>query len=400
MLDELNAEERKQSAPLVWSVILLHMLNHVISGAMPILYPDIMAEFNLSYSQLGLIRSAATFAAGFPQLLVGLLRRWFSGRVLVGVGNLINAVMNIAIALSNSFWSFFGFSVAAGIGSSTQHPVGASLITAATDPAERGKMLGLNQSFPSIAFSFVPLITAYLITRMGWRSALGILSVPALLLSIYLLVFVRGSASVEGKTKDALNLGKLREQLRNKNVLNISLLRSVMAFRMGVRTFLPLYFIDILGFTPEKSSLLYSVLLFGGVFGPVFWGWLSDRRDRKPLIIGIMAASSLGYLAMNWVTSFWGLVVLLFLIGFFVQTVVVQNVLSDSVPRDQLDQIFGLYFTIGFTLASFSSIIFGYVVEIFGFNVGFYYIAAVTGISLIPAFLIKEPRTQKMEYTL
>ncbi|MCJ7730883.1 MFS transporter [Candidatus Bathyarchaeota archaeon] len=399
-MDELNAEERKQSAPLVWSVILLHMLNHVISGAMPILYPDIMAEFNLSYSQLGLIRSAATFAAGFPQLLVGLLRRWFSGRVLVGVGNLINAVMNIAIALSNSFWSFFGFSVAAGIGSSTQHPIGASLITAATDPAERGKMLGLNQSFPSIAFSFVPLITAYLITRMGWRSALGILSVPALLLSIYLLVFVRGSASVEGKTKDALNLGKLREQLRNKNVLNISLLRSVMAFRMGVRTFLPLYFIDVLGFTPEKSSLLYSVLLFGGVFGPVFWGWLSDRMDRKPLIVGIMAASSLGYLAMNWVTSFWGLVMLLFLIGFFVQTVVVQNVLSDSVPRDQLDQIFGLYFTIGFTLASFSSIIFGYVVEIFGFNVGFYYIAAVTGISLIPAFLIKEPRTQKMEYTL
>ena len=122
--------------------------------------------------------------------------------------------------------------------------------------------------------------------------------------------------------------------------------------------------------------------------------------DRKPLIVGIMAASSLGYLAMNWVTSFWGLVVLLFLIGFFVQTVVVQNVLSDSVPRDQLDQIFGLYFTIGFTLASFSSIIFGYVVEIFGFNVGFYYIAAVTGISLIPAFLIKEPRTQKMEYTM
>ncbi len=399
-MDELNAEERKQSAPLVWSVILLHMLNHVISGAMPILYPDIMAEFNLSYSQLGLIRSAATFAAGFPQLLVGLLRRWFSGRVLVGVGNLINAVMNIAIALSNNFWSFFGFSVAAGIGSSTQHPVGASLITAATDPAERGKMLGLNQSFPSIAFSFVPLITAYLITRMGWRSALGILSVPALLLSIYLLVFVRGSASVEGKTKDALNLGKLREQLRNKNVLNISLLRSVMAFRMGVRTFLPLYFIDVLGFTPEKSSLLYSVLLFGGVFGPIFWGWLSDRMDRKPLIVGIMAASSLGYLAMNWVTSFWGLVVLLFLIGFFVQTVVVQNVLSDSVPRDQLDQIFGLYFTIGFTLASFSSIIFGYVVEIFGFNVGFYYIAAVTGISLIPAFLIKEPRTQKMEYTM
>lgn len=394
-MDELNLEERKQSAPLVWSVILLHMLNHVISGAMPILYPDIMDEFSLSYSQLGLIRSAATFAAGFPQMLVGVMRRWFSGRVLVGVGNVINSVMNIAAALSRGFWSFFGFTVAAGIGSSTQHPVGASLITAATDPNQRGKMLGLNQSFPSMAFSFTPLITAYLITRMGWRSTLGLLSVPALILSLYMLFFVRGSISVEGKTRDALNFGKLREQLRNRNVLSISLLRSVMAFRMGVRTFLPLYFIDILGFTPERSSLLYSILLFGGVFGPFFWGWLSDRMNRKPLIIGLMMASSLGYLCLNWVTGFWGLAVLLFVIGFLVQTVVVQSVLSDSVPRDQLDQIFGLYFTIGFTLASFSSIIFGYIIEWFGFNVGFTYIAAVTGISLIPAFFITEPRNNQ-----
>ena len=159
-----------------------------------------------------------------------------------------------------------------------------------------------------------------------------------------------------------------------------------------MRTFLPLYFINILGFTPERSSLLYSILLFGGVFGPFFCGWLSDRINRKPLIIGIMAASSLGYLTLNWVTEFWALAILLFIIGFLRQTVVVQSVLSDSVPRNQLDQIFGFYFTIGFTIASFSSIIFGYVIEIFGFNVGFTYIAAVTGISLVPAFFINEPR--------
>jgi FSR family fosmidomycin resistance protein-like MFS transporter len=391
-LDQLNSEEQKQSAPLVWSVILLHMLNHVVSGAMPILYPDIMDEFNLSYSQLGLIRSVSTFAAGFPQMFVGFLRKWFSARVLVGAGNLINSVMNIAAALSNGFWSFFGFTVIAGIGNSTQHPVGASLITSATDPNQRGKMFGLNQSFPSLAFSFTPLLAAYLLAKIGWRTTLGILPIPALVLAFILLFFIRGSKKIEEKTSSALSFNELRESLKNKNVLTISVLRSVMAFRMGVRTFLPLYFIDILGFTPERSSFLYSILLFGGVFGPFFWGWLSDRINRKPLIIGIMVASSLGYLALNWVTDFWALAVLLFIIGFLVQTVVVQSVLSDSVPRNQLDQIFGFYFTIGFTIASFSSVIFGYLVEIFGFNVGFTYIAAVTGISLVPAFFINEPR--------
>ena len=391
----LESEEETRSSPLVWSVILLHMLNHIISGAMPMLYPDIMDEFSISYSQLGLIRSAITFAAGFPQMFVGFLRRWFSGRVLVGIGNLINSVMNILAALSHGFLQFFGFTVLGGVGSSTQHPIGASLISAVTEPSRRGRMLGLNQAVPSLAFSFTPLIAAYLLTRMGWRSTLGVLSVPALLLSVVLILFVRGTGSVEKTTRDALNLSMLREALGNRNVLSISLLRSVMAFRMGVRTFLPLYFIDVLGFNSETSSVLYSIMLFGGVLGPLFWGYLSDRVDRKPLIMGIMVASSVGYFFLNYVTWFWPLAALLFVIGFMVHTVVVQSVLSDSVERSQLDQIFGLYFSIGFTLASFSSVLFGYIIELYGFNWGFTYIAAVTGISLLPAFFIQEPRSSE-----
>lgn len=384
--------KEKKSGQLVWSVIILHMLNHVISGSMPMLYPDLMDEFEISYSELGLIRSASGLAAGVPQMFVGLFRRWFSARVLVSGGNLINALMNIGISMGNGFAQFLGFSVIAGVGSSVQHPIGASVVSHGTDPKNRGRMLGLNQAIPSIAFAFTPLITAYLLTKMGWRSTLGILSIPALALSLVILFFVKGSSDVEGKTRDALNWGKLREQLKNRNVLSISVLRSVMAFRMGVRTFLPLYFIDILGFTSERSSLLYSILLGGGVLGPFFWGWLSDKMNRKPLIIGIMVASAAGYFMLNFVTSFWGLAVLLFFIGFMVQTVIVQSVMTDSVEKSQLDQIFGLYFTIGFTIASFSSAIFGFVVETYGFSMGFSYIAVVSAVSLLPAFFIQEPR--------
>jgi len=384
--------EDKQSTLMVWIAIILHMLNHMISGAMPMLYPEIMDEFALSYSQLGLLRSANTFVTGFPQMFVGFLRRWTSGRMLLGVGNLINSVMNILAGLSRGFFQFFGLRILAGIGSSPQHPVGASLVTSSTDPSKLGRMLGLNQAIPSLAFTFTPLITAYMLTRMGWRPALALLSLPALVFSLILIFFVQGSSSTEARTRDALSWTRLREAMRNRNVLSISALRSVMAFRMGVRTFLPLYFIDILGFTAEKSSLLYSIMLSGGVLGPFFWGNISDRMNRKPLILGITAMSGLGYFLLNYVTEFWSLAVLLFAIGFLVQTVVVQSVLSDSVERTQLDQIFGFYFTIGFTIASFSSAIFGYIVEFLGFNWGFTYIAAMTVVSLFPAFFIQDPR--------
>ena len=391
-MDTPEEKKDEQSTLMVWIAIILHMLNHMISGAMPMLYPEIMAEFSLSYSQLGLLRSANTFVTGFPQMFVGVLRRWTSGRMLLGVGNLINAVMNILAGMSRGFLQFFGFRILGGIGSSPQHPVGASLVTSATDPSKLGRMLGLNQSVPSLAFTFTPLITAYLLTRMGWRPALALLSMPALVFSLILIFFVRGASSTEARTRDSLSWTRLREAMKNRNVLSISALRSVMAFRMGVRTFLPLYFIDILGFTAEKSSLLYSILLSGGVLGPFFWGNISDRMNRKPLIIGVTVMSGLGYFLLNYVTGFWALAALLFAIGFMVQTVVVQSVLSDSVERTQLDQIFGFYFTIGFTIASFSSAIFGYIVEFYGFNWGFTYIAAMTLISLVPAFFIQEPR--------
>jgi sugar phosphate permease len=399
-LSETGEQVEKGNRLLVGMVVLLHMLNHMVSGGLPILYPDIMEEFGLSYSQLGLLRSASTLAAGFPQMFVGFLRRWFPGRILIGVGNLVNSVMNIGISVSSGFYQFLVLSVLGGVGSSTQHPVGASLITTATEPSRRGRMLGLNQSVPSLAFSLTPLLAAYLIIRLGWRTTLGVLSVPALVASLILIFLVRGGESAEAKTRDAFSWGRLRESLRNRNVLAISVLRSVMAFRMGVRTFLPLYFINVLGMAPEASSLLYSIMLFGGVLGPFFWGYLSDRMNRKPLIIGIMGSSGVLYFMLQFVEHVWLLAAVLFMIGFLVQTVIVQSVLSDSVPRSQLDQIFGFYFTIGFTLASVSSVLFGYIVELFGFGWGFTYIAAVTLVSMLPALFISEPRnTEKMGLT-
>ena len=392
--DYANTEqtEVKSSNLLVGMTIVLHALNHVISGGMPVLYPEILQEFQLSYSQLGLLRSASTFSAGFPQMFVGFLRRWFSGRVIISIGNIFNSVFNIIAGFTGNFHQFISVRVLSGIGSSPQHPVGTSIITTNTDPSKRGRFLGLNQAVPAISFTVTPLIAATMLAYFKWRMTLSLLSIPPLIVSFILLLFVKGAGDAEGTTSDALSWSRLSEALRNRNVMFISLVRTVMAFRMGVRAFIPLYLIDMLGLAPGLSSVLYSVMIFGGVLGPFFWGYLSDRMNRRPIIVGILAASSVLYLLLRMVTEIWLLVPLLFLIGFMVQTVVVQSVLSESVERSQLDQIFGFYFTLGFTLAAFSSIVFGYVVEIFGFGWGFVYIAGITAVSIIPALYIKEPR--------
>jgi sugar phosphate permease len=84
---------------LLAMVITLHAMNHMTGGALPVLYPAIQDEFGISYVELGFLRSAFSFASGFPQMFVGGgLRRWASGRVLIGLGNLLNTFMAISRA--------------------------------------------------------------------------------------------------------------------------------------------------------------------------------------------------------------------------------------------------------------------------------------------------------------
>jgi sugar phosphate permease len=371
---------------IVAMVIIAHAMVHFQSGVLPVLYPAMIEEFKIDYVQLGVLQFFTSFATGFPQMFVTFLRRFASRKILLGVGTLVSSVFNIAASFAASFQNFLTLRVLSRLGNSPQHPVGASLLTSYSQPSWRGRIFGLNLSIPMIGSTLAPIVGAALLLAVGWRSTFFIITLPILISGFIILIFMRE------KREEDLETGRsgFLNALRNKNVLSISLMRTVMAFRMGVRSFLPLYFINVLNFSTEQSSGLYSLLLFGGVLGPFFWGYLSDRMKRKPLIIGILLGSGLLYLCLSFVENVWLLAFILFFIGFMVQTVIMHSVLSESVEKTRLDQVFGFFYTLGFTLGSFSSVIFGYVVEIYGFKIAFSYITAVTALSTIPAFLIRE----------
>jgi MFS family permease len=325
-------------------------------------------------------------------MFVGILRQWFSGRTLIGVGNVIFSVLNILSGRVGSFQQFIALRVLGGIGGSSQHPVGTSMLTTYTNPSWRGRVFGLNMAVPMLASALSPLLAAWLLVALGWRTTLSVMAAPVLVASLLMLLFMKEPADADAQSR-AFSMSGLLRALRIRNVLAISALRTVMAFRMGVRAFIPLYFINVLGLAAGLSSTLYSVMIFGGVVGPFFWGYLSDRMPRKPLVIGILALQCCLYYSLQLVKGVVLLAPLLFLIGFMAQTVIMQSILADSIDRTQLDPVFGFYYTLGFTLGSVSSVIFAYVVEVLGFDYGFTYIAAVTAVSIIPALFIKETKT-------
>ena len=73
----------------------------------------------------------------------------------------------------------------------------------------------MNQAVPTIAFTVTPLIAAAMLAYFKWRMTLSLLSIPALIVSFILLLFVKGAGDAEGTTRDALSWSKLSEAFRN-----------------------------------------------------------------------------------------------------------------------------------------------------------------------------------------
>ena len=56
---------------------------------------------------------------------------------------------------------------------------------------------------------------------------------------------------------------------------------------------------------PWQIALVFSAYAAGGFFGEPFWGRLSDRYGRKPLLISTLCGNVLCYLALAFAPNVW-----------------------------------------------------------------------------------------------
>src|SRR6185312_6796036 len=87
---------------------------------------------------------------------------------------------------------------------------------------------------------------------------------------------------------------------------------------------------------PWQMALVFSAYAMGGFFGEPFWGRLSDRVGRKPILISTVCANCLCYLALAFAPNIYVAFVVRFLGGMASGNGgVVQGYLADVTPHEQ-----------------------------------------------------------------
>ena len=352
-----------------------------------------ISEFQLSYGLVGLLVMGYRLSSSALQLLMGFLGRFVRRKILLGFGMIWQSVANSFISISQGFEHILLNRTLAGVGSSPQHPTGASYIAENFSKNQLGRALGANIAAAQVGSFITPFIGSLLLSWLGWRATILAFSVPGLVIGFAFLFIAEAKRSREwsGTSSLRLLLKGLKVVLSDRIVLTVMIVEMVMAFRIGARDFIPSYLIRDLGIAPLEVGVLFAIFVGAGIPAPYVWGYLSDRVERRKVVMSAMGLACVLWYLLPYSRDSLQVLLVLVPLGFAGQGVggIVQAYVAEATTQENRDLVYGLYFTLAFTLGSLSPVILGYLADSFGFQVGFSYVALVSLSAVVAAYFLR-----------
>ena len=148
----------------------VHFVHDGLSDALYLLMPLWQAEFALTLTQVGVIKSLYSGAMALFQVPAGLLAERWGERVLLAMGTVLTGLAYMILGLVEGHIALLLTLLAAGAGSAVQHPLSSSVVSKAYAPNVRRAALGIYNFSGDLGKVAIPLSVSFLIAGAGWRA--------------------------------------------------------------------------------------------------------------------------------------------------------------------------------------------------------------------------------------
>ena len=354
-----------------------HAINHAQAIILPLIFVKIIVDYGVGIPTIAFLSAASAIAAGMIQLSYAGLTRIVSRRNLLGVGGLLFGGGFALQAFATSFATFAIPNIVSRIGGSPQHPVGNGLLCEQFPPERRGFAISAHIAGGNVGTVVIAVIGAPLVAAVGWRGASIALGLPAILMAVLILLFIREAGTDRAAAKAGGTVRAAFGRISRDRDLRWLYLTSVLGGAgrgLGVvNLFVLLYLTQVLGVDATTSALMYGVLIVFSVPVPLIAGWLSDRLGRKPVIIGVYLGGAAGFVifilagtSMLWL---WVGIIVMGLFS-FAESPQLQALLADISPPSIRDATYAVYFTLAFGVGSLWVALYGLIIERVGESTG------------------------------
>lgn len=390
-LSEAPATARvKPDAKLLALLALGHLVVDISQGALPAILPFLREAFQLSYAAAGAIMLFSNLTSSVIQPLFGYLADRSSRRWLLPISVFISGLGIALTGVAPSYAAVLVLVVITGLGIAAYHPEGYR--TASRVAGDR-KATGL--SFFSIGgnagMALGPPIVTALVAGLGLRGSLwmmlpGMAAGALLTAALPALSAERPEREARGESVDG----------RAAMVGAMALLIVVVTLRswtqLGLTTFVPFFYIDILGADPRVVGPLLFVFLGAGAVGTLVGGPLADRWGaRRFMVVVFFLATPLAVLFL-FARGVWAFV-LLGAVGFvLVSSFSVSVVLAQAYLPRHLGMASGLIVGFAIGTGGIGVALLGWVADHWGLPVTLAITVLLPLLGFVAVLFLPEPR--------
>jgi MFS transporter, FSR family, fosmidomycin resistance protein len=278
----------RPNAKLIALLSLGHFVVDLNQGSLSALLPFLKSAHQLSYAAVATIVLAANVASSIVQPVFGYFADQTARRWMLPASVLLTGGGFALMGLAPGYAALLGLVVAMGLGVAAYHP---EAYKTATSVAGERKATALSwfSLGGNVGVALGPPVITALVTGVGLAGSLGLLA-PTLIAAALLL------AVLPALSQDATPRAAAAAAARGVNMPGaMALLILVVTIRswtsLGFMTFVPFYYIDVLGADPRLVGPLLFVFLGAGAAGTVVAGPLADRWGPRAFMQWVLLAA-------------------------------------------------------------------------------------------------------------
>ncbi|MHB8667809.1 MAG: MFS transporter [Burkholderiales bacterium] len=281
--------------PILISLSFCHLLNDLMQSLIPALYPLMKQQFDLNFTQVGLITLSFQVTASLLQPTVGIYtdRRPQPYSLPVGMGATLIGLILLSLAHNYAMLVFAAALV--GIGSAVFHPE-ASRVARMASGGRYGYAQSLFQVGGNVGSAIGPLLAALVVLPRGqgaiaWFS-LGALLAMMVLTRVGMWYAAHHPHHAKAAARAACGAGGFSRRRVGFCVFVLMLLTfSKNVYTASFSSFFTFYLIERFQVSVHDAQLHLFVFMTAIAVGTLIGGPLTDRIGRRPMIwISIVGA--------------------------------------------------------------------------------------------------------------
>jgi len=331
-----------------------HLLNDMMQSLIPSIYPILKQNFQLDFTQVGLITFVLQLTGALLQPVVGHYSDRHPKPYALAAGMGFTLLGMLLLSKAGSFTMVLAATSLVGLGSSIFHPESSRMARAAS-----GGRHGFAQSFFQVGGNFGsalgPLLAAFIVLRNG-QSSIAWFSIAALVAMMFLVrvgSWYKGSGAMHAarRAASARHDAVSSRQVVTAVLILLALLFSKFVYLASLGSYYTFYLISRFGLTVQSAQIHLFVFLGAVAAGTIVGGPVGDRIGRRQVILASILGVLPFTLALPYANLFWTriLTVIIGLVLASAFSVIV--VYAQELMPGRVGMIAGLFFGVAFGIS-------------------------------------------------